>query len=386
MHKDETFDVAIVGDGPSASVAALTLREAGARVVILAAPAKGARRGHGECLPPAGTTWLQHLGLGGALKSCGVLPIVAQRSRWGADTVESSDLIRSAHGGAWIVDRAKFDRLLLEAATSRGTTLIACSDPRGPRTGDRWHLEGDGCRVQARFLVDATGRQATLARRLGARTRYHDRLVALARCANTSEESDVDATTLIESTSEGWWYSCRTGPQERVLAFFTDADLLPPGPQERARMFERQLSATDLLAGILNTHRYRQGADPTIAMARSSCLDPPGGDGWLATGDAAAAHDPLCGHGIIAAMDGARWAALALVAAARGRSNARDTYASFLRERYRAYRFQLARLYRAETRWPTRPFWRRRRHGVESPDQRTWPGASQERRPSHLAE
>lgn len=361
MHRDETFDVAIVGGGPGASVAALTLREAGARVAILAAPAKGARRGHGECLPPAGTTWLQHLGLGGALKSCGVLPIVAQRSRWGADTVESSDLIRSAHGGAWIVDRAELDRILLEAATGRGTTLLPSPDPRVVREGDLWSIEADGSAVRARYLIDATGRRAAIAHRLGARTRCHDRLVVLARRATTHETSDVDSTTLIESTSEGWWYSCRTGPRERLLAFFTDADLLPTGREARVRLLERQLAKTDLLAGIVATHRYCQDGEVRSAIARSSILDPLCGQGWLAAGDAAAAHDPLCGHGIIAAMDGSRWAALSLIAAARGRADAMDTYAAFVRERHRAYRLRLADLYAAETRLQTHPFWLRRR-------------------------
>src|SRR6516165_2013736 len=44
----------------------------------------------------------------------------------------------------------------------------------------RWHVAFDGrCAVAAHYLVDATGRAAAVARRLGVRRRLHDRLVAL---------------------------------------------------------------------------------------------------------------------------------------------------------------------------------------------------------------
>ena len=361
MNRGQPFDVAIAGEGPAASVMALTLIEAGARVALFGEfREKGTRSGHGECLPPAGTTWLRHLGLEEHLRSPSLLPIVAQRSCWGSEQIETSELIQSAHGTAWILDRSEFDQWLLQAAVERGAARLA--QRRGPiaRTDGQWNFETTEGSAHARYLVDATGRRASVAHGLGARTECHDRLVALAFRASTIATTDRDATTYIESAPDGWWYSCRTGPRERLVAYFTDADLLARTSAGRRNDFRDRLERTGPLKKTLATHDYQLRDEWETAIARNSHLHPLCGDGWLAVGDAAIGHDPLGGHGILAAMDSARWAAHSLVEAARGRSEAFATYASFLEERHRAYRRHLSRLYSAEERWSSRPFWMRR--------------------------
>lgn len=361
MPRRLAFDVAILGDGPAAAATAFPLAEAGARVAIVGpARKRAARMGHGECLPPAGKTWLRHFGVAERLEAEGALPIVSQHSYWGSARNESSELIHGAHGGGWIVDRRKFDEWLRGAAVRGGATRLKKSAGTILRRRQSWSLPTAEGTVEARYLVDATGRAASAAHQLGAQTLCQDRLVAIALRASSPRSTDQDLTTCIEAAEAGWWYTCRTGPRERIVAWFTDADLLPKTAAGRRRDFHDRLNNSAPLTETLRTHGYRLGDRLEIAVARNSRLDPLQGDGWLAVGDAATAHDPLGGHGILSAMDSGRWAARSLVEAAKGDSQAFGMYASFLDERHRAYQRHLARVYSAETRWASHPFWKRR--------------------------
>ena len=79
-------------------------------------------------------------------------------------------------------------------------------------------------------LVDATGRAAWLARRLGAERVAFDRLVAVVTFFRTPPtQGNRDTCSMVEATEQGWWYSARVPDDRGVLAFMTDADLLPRG-------------------------------------------------------------------------------------------------------------------------------------------------------------
>ena len=361
MQPRLVFDVAILGDGPAASATAFPLAKAGARVAFIGPARKNmARTGHGECLPPGGNTWLRYFGVAERLRAEGALPIVSQRSCWGSAEIESSELIQGAYGGGWIVDRKKLDAWLRDAAVASGAIPLRKRPGAVSRTGGVWTLATAEGTVKARYLVDATGRAALASHQLGARTLCRDRLVAIALRVGTPRSTDQDRTTYVEAAATGWWYSCRTGPRERIVAWFTDADLLAKTSAGRRRDFHDGVKESDGLKDMLTTHGYHLENRLEVAVARNSRLDSLEGDGWLAVGDAATAHDPLGGHGILSAMDSGRWAARALVESAKGDREAFKLYASFLDERHRAYQRHLARVYSAETRWAARPFWKRR--------------------------
>ena len=111
----------VLGDGPAGSVAALSLAESGARVLLL-----GSRRGAdaaaqtGQCLPAQGGTWMRAFGLTDAFRAGPHLPIVANRAAWARDEIEVMDLIYAAHGHSWLLNRPAFNALLRDAAKARG--------------------------------------------------------------------------------------------------------------------------------------------------------------------------------------------------------------------------------------------------------------------------
>ena len=89
------------------------------------------------------------------------------------------------------------------------------------------------------------------------------------------------------------------------------------------------------------------------------------GDGWMAVGDAAAAHDPISSCGIGSAMGSGYYAARAIVELLQGRHPAREAYLSLMQRSYGAYLATYREQYARERRWADHPFWRAR--GSECP-------------------
>jgi flavin-dependent dehydrogenase len=366
QHRPEV-DVVVLGDGPAGSVAALSLAESGARVLLL-----GSRRGAdaaaqtGQCLPAQGGTWMRALGLTDAFRAGPHLPIVANRAAWARDEIEVMDLIYAAHGHSWLLNRPAFNALLRDAAKARG---VLHREAEGRFQLDAsfrgWRIElqdggGVTC-INASFAIDASGRASVLALRNGARRRVHDRLIGVVVRFASPDKTDLDQTTLVEAVENGWWYTCRLAPERRVAIFFTDGDLLPGGGAHPAALVTERLKKTKHLSAILAAHGHAQVGPPRVVLANSAHLDRPAGARWIAAGDAAASYDPLCGHGLIAALDSGRHAAAVLTAVARGEATTLRGFLDATAARYAYYLRELEENYQAQRRWPSSRFWARRR-------------------------
>ena len=360
-------DVAVLGDGPAGSVAALSLAQSGARVVLL-----GSKRGAaaatrtGQCLPAQGWTWMRALGLADAFQAGPHLPIVANRAVWTGDEIEARDLIRGAHGGSWLLDRSAFDTLLRRAAKARGVLHRQASGRiRVEGSPQGWRIEfqtgSEGTRIDASFALDTSGRASALALRHGAKRCVHDRLLGVVTHFTSLEKDDVDQTTLVEAVDIGWWYTCRLAPRQRLAILFTDSDLLPRGWTHRDAFVSYQMNKTRYLRPLLAENGYTRATPPQVVLANSVQLDRPGGSRWLAAGDAAACYDPLSGHGLIAAMDTGRHAAAALVSSARGEASMLRDCLDTAAYRYDRYLHMLRENYTAQPSWSSHRFWARRR-------------------------
>lgn len=346
-----TFDVAIAGGGPAAATAGLLLARAGVRTILIDREEKGDKPG--ETLAPAAKPLLQRIGVWDDLTSDGHLPCHGNRSVWGSDGVDEISFISSPYGHGWHLDRRRFDRRLTERAVeagaerAAGTSVIAVS-----REGDGWRLACRGAvkEIEARFVIDATGRSGRVARLLGARRIVHDPLVALVTFLESGER-DRDSYTLVEAAENGWWYTAPLPSNRLALMFITDPPLDDPSfalpPQTQARV-ERQA--------------YQMTAMPRVVDAGSARLDRFGGDGWLAIGDAAISLDPLSSHGIASAMHGGMLAAEAIVTGDSQR------YFNALEGMWSGYESMRRGYYAAERRWAGSPFWLNRdRCGVSFP-------------------
>jgi hypothetical protein len=210
-------------------------------------------------------------------------------------------------------------------------------------------------------VIDAGGRTARFARAAGARRRRLDRLVAVVW--PLAGGRDRDATTMVEATRDGWWYTSPHPGGRRIVAFLTDADLLPRRGDRLPAGWWPAAPPPGHAAAIVRDGGYHQARPPRATDAATTCLDVLGDHTWLATGDAAVSVDPLSSQGILTALAMGRQAGRAGAATVMGgeTTQARAAYAQRYGEVLRDHLAQRAAYYALEERWPHAPFWSRRR-------------------------
>jgi flavin-dependent dehydrogenase len=361
----EVVDVAVVGGGPGGGATALSLRRhAPALRVALYEASRYAEPRIGETLPPPARGVLEHLGVWDAFTAQGHREVHGTVAAWGNAAPHDNDYLVHARGAGWHLDRTAFDRHLAAAAERAGAAVRrGVRVRRVSRQGDGWALAAaDGSRLRARAVVDATGRSAAVARRLGARAVAVDRLVGLARTYREAP-GDADPRSLVEAFADGWWYTAGLPGGERLVVLMTDADVARRLGLRDVAAWESRLAATRHVAPLVRGARPR--GPVFVRPAASRHLDPAaGGDAgapWLAVGDAASAHDPLSSQGIAKALRAGIFAAYALADhLLRGDATALPRYRAFVENEIRAYLEARARTYAEERRFPAHDFWRRR--------------------------
>lgn len=327
-------DVVVIGAGPAGCAAATTVAQTGRSVALVVGRRPHRSFGIGEGAPPGLDRTVDDVFASGTFAPTDHLRSLGNRAAWGAGELLGTDFMFNPFGTGWHLDRMAFDADLLAATEAAGVHL-------------RTSLDRDPAAV-APVIIDATGRRADHARHRGARRIAVDRLVAVVATYERSGTDD-DATTTVEAVEAGWWYTCPIPHRRRVVAFLTDGDLLAAGLRTSFG-FDIAAQSTTHVAALLPAARP---VDPVVVAADTAHLEPPCGDGWLAVGDAAASFDPLSSQGILTAVLMGREAAWHLDDPGAFAARYQTIVADHEAER-RA-------IYRREDRWPTAPFWSRRR-------------------------
>lgn len=236
-----------------------------------------------EVLAPSSMPLIEALSLSDVLEDPAIArPCLGIRRRWLSREVEFDDFLRRPPGRGFVVDRRPFDDRLRLLALAAGVELVAGRVSAIRREQDGFILEvaGGGVRsLSASLVVDATGRAAALACRLGIERIVQERLVAERRTIDQSELPHGNGVWLdVEADGASWNYGTY-------------------GPDGRRE------SWTITRAG-------RQGAaSAKVANASSMCMAQAAGPDWIAIGDAAAAFDPIASQGLFNALSAAMVAA-----------------------------------------------------------------------------
>ena len=291
------------------------------------------------------------------------------QSVWGGTEPMPDDGPHALDGPAWQVDRARFGDWLREMAVQGGAALLT---PVGigpvTRDGDSWRLELMSrervISVRAKLLIDAGGRASTLARTCGTRRIAEDRLVC-----RWVEGTDLASTGLthIEAEPDGWWYTAPLAGDRRVVAFYTDADLLAATGADDADTFLRRLAGCPLLSSVLSVGGFAVSGPMGACAAHSTRLMQTAGPGWFAVGDAAFSLDPLSPTGAVIALTTGLAAADAAAKALAGDGTVPESYQASTDAMRAAGRMHLEALYGLERRWSDRPFWQRRLRSADGP-------------------
>ena len=203
--------------------------------------------------------------------------------------------------------------------------------------------------LRGRLIVDATGRKAFIARRLGCRTQVVDHLIGAVALLPRIENAQW---TLIEAVENGWWYSAPLPAARTVVAYMTDSDLW------RNSHWRELLSLAPLTSQRVAAIEVQPRIH--IVSAASELRQPVTGPNWIAAGDAALAFDPLSGLGVYKTIETSLRSSVAIVRSFEGDSSGMVEYENWTAEGFRSYLSIRSQYYRTVERWPRSRFWLRR--------------------------
>ena len=306
----EPYDVAIIGGGPAGSTAAALLAIHGRRVVVFERE-KFPRFHIGESLLPHSMRAFDRLGVrttmdarylpkyGGEIATaCGAraLPFFFENG------------FRSRHTSAYQVERADFDKMLLDSAAGKGAEVheetsverldfasdFVTGSVRGP----------DGPReFTARYLLDCSGRQAMVGQHFDLKARYAhlQKFSVFAHYTGVQRDTGREATLtrLVRARRHWFWLIPIDADRTSVGVVMDSADFktwrcspeealartLDDSPLMRARMRDAVRVAPVYSAGDYSYRNTRLT-----------------GDRWLLAGDAAGFIDPIFSTGVFLAI------------------------------------------------------------------------------------
>jgi flavin-dependent dehydrogenase len=323
----------------------------------------------GDTLPPAAKPLLRLLGIEAGFETDGHLPSYGNLSAWGSSRLSSTDFIFHPAGNGWQLDRKRFDERLATAAVEAGATLeYGTRFVSARQSSNNWIVCG-ACgtflvNITPRWLVDASGRKAIVARHLRAKRRAEHNLIGVygvGEVANSAVSAAVDTRTLVESTPDGWWYTCALPDNRCVVTWLCDSHELRKQSCRSAQWFWDRINSTVYVRKHLDRLGYRLIDGPRFTAAGGARTLPCGGSAWLAVGDAACSFDPLSSQGILHALETGIGAGRVVAEALEGNVELLEGYHTLLNEKWGAYEKARRAYYRLESRWTNSTFWKRRR-------------------------
>jgi flavin-dependent dehydrogenase len=315
----ELCDVVVIGGGPAGSTAAAMLARRGHKVIALE-KAHHPRFHIGESLLPMNLPLFERLGVLDKVRALGVFKpgadFEADNER-GYNTYAFARALGKSPPHAYQVWRQDFDKMLYEHARHCGADAregqeVVSVDQKGPRES-RVSVRSDDGRgyvITARYVVDASGRDAFLSvkNRLRRKNNLHQSAAIFGHFRGAQRRAGEDAGNIsIYSFGHGWMWMiplpdgvmsvgavCRPEylkqRKGRTVEFLLDTI-------KRSPAMWRRLDHADLI-----------GDEVRVTGNYSYDSTQMGGVGWVLIGDAFAFLDPVFSSGVYLAMSGAEQA------------------------------------------------------------------------------
>lgn len=331
----EQFDVAVIGGGPAGASAATILARSGKRVVLFERN-RFPRFQIGESLLPAGWELWRRLGVTEKIEAEGFT--VKQGTTFGMFNQKPDVVLLTAEYPDYFerpytfhVERARFDEILLDHAAECGVDVrqewsvedVLFEDDRAVgvvagRAGE------DAQTVRASVVVDGSGRECLIARKLGWR-RPHPELNKISHFAHFSgawrrnphdivtfgEVIEGSVTTDIHTIEGGWVWYIPLQNDVTSIGVVLDARFakrLGDSPQER---FDRAVQSCQCVSDWMRS--AKQTMDVRTISSIAYLNERFHGNGFLLVGDAAMFIDPVFSAGVTLAIRGGVYAADAIL-------------------------------------------------------------------------
>ena len=366
MEKEEV-DVLIIGAGPAGAACALGLRHYTDMRVLLLDSGDLQQVRVGEHVSASVFDFLNYLKVDkDQLDADCFTESYGSTSYWGSGQANEHDSLFTTAGTSYQLQRNLFDIALLKEVVAAGGHVLPRSrylqlaqDGRLNWTVNAEHETRGIFQIKTQYLVDATGRQAHVSRKLGIQRHKADRLLGVGAFLQL-EGQTVRQDQLIEATECGWWYSATLPGNTVVVTLFSDADIISRHQLQKPENWNHYLQQTT------HTRQRLQGAGATstqlwVKNANSQISEGDQRARFIAIGDAAAAFDPISSMGLGFALSSACHGAKTIQAAASGNGEALSIYKKDIQNSFAQYQITKQQVYGQEQRWQEAVFWQRRR-------------------------
>jgi flavin-dependent dehydrogenase len=324
----ESCDVAVIGGGPGGSTAAALLARRGFKVIAL--EKEHHPRFHiGESLLPMNLPVFERLGVLDKVRAMGVFKSGADfeaDNERGYSTYAFSRAIGNSPPHAYQVWRQDFDQMLYQHARECGADAregheVRALEQTGPRES-RLEVrtdDGRGYSIQARYVIDASGRDAFLSARkkLRRKSDQHQSAAIFGHFRGAMRRSGEDAGNIsIYGFEHGWmWMIPLPGGVMSVGAVCRPGYL----KQRKGRTVEFLLDTLKRSPALWRRVEHAELIGNEVRVTGNYSYDSArmGGPGWVLIGDAFAFLDPVFSSGVYLAMTGAEQAAGMVDAALR---------------------------------------------------------------------
>ncbi|MFL6583271.1 MAG: NAD(P)/FAD-dependent oxidoreductase [Chthoniobacterales bacterium] len=342
----QLYDVAIIGGGPGGSTAATLLARAGRRVIVIERD-KFPRFHIGESLLPFSMKTFTRLGVHEKFRRAGFVDKFGGEM-CGADSEEGvkfyfEDGYGSQTDRSYQVTRAEFDKILLDHAAENGaevheeTVVEEVNFSRDEATLQLCAAESGRREIQARYVIDASGRNSILASKFKLKKGYQhlQKVSAFAHYDGVEREPGRDGTlTRMVRAMDRWFWMIPLSPTRMSLGVVLDGAVFRSAGCSATEFLEAALAEQPLIASRMQNARrvspVYTAADFSYRCTRLT------GDRWLLAGDAAGFIDPVFSSGVFLAVLAGEQAADALNVVLDRPSKARGLFRRYARTINRA--------------------------------------------------
>jgi flavin-dependent dehydrogenase len=329
------FDVLVIGGGPAGATISTLLAKRGRHVVLIEKD-QHPRFHIGESLLPMNLPLFQELGVADEVADIGMHKngidfYARENGETRLTTIYFDEAMDNRFPHAYQVRRSEFDRLLLDNAQRCGVDVH-----QQTRVTSLDRLETDGCAarivdsdgregtVTARFLVDASGRDTFLSRRLKMLRRNpdHNAAAVFSHFRNVPRREGRDEGNIgLHWFEYGWfWVIPLKDGATSVGAVCWPEYLKTRGDMPLDDFLRQTIANSPTLSPLMGSAEQITAAQGTGNYSYWS--DRLYGDGYLMVGDAFAFIDPVFSSGVFLAMKSGQSGAKAIDAILGGAPNA----------------------------------------------------------------
>ncbi len=329
----ETYDVVVIGGGPAGSTVAALVADAGHRVLVVERT-KFPRFHIGESLMPESYWVFKRLGMLPKLRDSDFVKKYSVQfvTATGKESAPFFFEDRNPHecSQTWQVDRARFDQMMLDHAAEHGATVWqetnvtdvllepSETDDLPAARGVVVHRKGETSprRIAAKVVVDATGMNALLSRKLGIQRKDPNLRKAsifshYKGC--TRDPGKHGGATLVLSTkqNDGWFWYIPVSEDVTSVGVVAEVDrLMKNRPATPEQILQDEIANCPGLEGRMDGAE-RCGSVHVLSdfsYRATRCA----GEGWVLVGDAFGFLDPMYSSGVFLALKSGEAAADAI--------------------------------------------------------------------------